>query len=350
VRKPLQAETRLPFSRSIFRVFTLRMDALRRTSRWYRGSTKPVQLTPRDLGILSLLQRYRYASTEHIHAFVGGQKNRLQERLARLYREPNCYINRPAQQRQYFNANYRPILYELDQNGERALRGRGHLDDDAAVTWLNCRRDGRTDFAHAVMVCEALASIELGVRGNPSLRFVGWPEIKARIPEAARKSKLLHCLPARISHQIKSAVQVCDKALAPDVVFGIAYEGHGARFFALECDRDSEPLRRTNLQQTSYMRKLLQYRQVLRERAYHSQWGIPNLLVLNLTTSELHMRKIVALAEELCGDIRPFLLFKAMPSLGDFAPPEPPTGRLLTEAWVRPGLADFRLDQAIERG
>jgi len=326
------------------------MDALHRTSRWHRGSTKAVQLTPRDLTILSLLQRYRYASTEHIHAFVGGQKNRLQERLARLYREPNCYVNRPAQQRQYFNANYRPILYELDRNGERALREQGRFDDDAPVTWLNCRRDGRTGFAHAVMVCEALASIELGIRGNTSLRFIGWPEIKGRIPEPARHSKLLHCLRARISRQIKGATQVCDKALAPDAVFGIAYQGHGARFFALECDRDSEPLRRSNLQQTSYTRKLLQYHQVLRERAYHAQWGLPNLLVLSLTTSELHMRKIVALAEEVCGDVRRFFLFKTMPSLGDFAPPEPPTGRLLTEAWLRPGLADFRLDQAMERG
>jgi len=309
-----------------------------------------VQLSPRDLDILSLLQRYRYASTEHVHAFVGGQKNRLQERLARLYREPNCYLNRPAQQRQYFNANYRPIIYELDHNGERALRQYGRSDDEAPISWLNCRRDGRTDFAHAVMVCEALASIELGIKSDPSLRFIGWPEIKGRIPEPARHSKLLHCLPARISHQIKGAIQVCDKALAPDAVFGIAYEGLGARFFAIECDRDSEPLRRTNLQQTSYMRKLLQYRKVLRERTYHAHWGIPSLLVLSLTTSELHMRKIVALAEELCADVRNFLLFKTMPSLGDFAPPEPPTGRLLTEAWVRPGLADFRLDRAMERG
>lgn len=326
------------------------MDAQHRTSRWHRGSTKPVQLTPRDLAILSLLQRYRYASSEHIHAFVGGQKNRLQERLARLYREPNCYLNRPSQQRQYFNANYRPLLYELDRNGEQALRSCGRWEDDSAITWLNSAREGRVDFAHAVMVCEALASIELGIKRNPALRFIDWSEIKARIPEPARHSKVLHCLPARISHQINGAVQAFDKALAPDAVFGIAYQGLGARFFALECDRDSEPLRRSNLQQTSYMRKLLQYQQVLLDRRYEAQWSVPNLLVLNLTTSELHMRKIMALAQELCALACQFLLFKTMPSLGDFARPEPPTGRLLTQAWVRAGLPDFHLDEATERG
>jgi hypothetical protein len=325
------------------------MDALNRTSRWQRGSTKPVRLTAHDLDILNVLQRYRYASTEHIHAFVGGQKNRFQERLGRLYREPNCYIDRPAQQRQYFNANYRPIIYELDRNGERALRQYGRWEDDASIAWLNRGRDGHTDFAHSVMICEALASIELGIKQNPALRFIPWPEIKARMPEQTRRSKLLHCLPVRVSYAFNGTAHVSDKALMPDAVFGIEYEGYGVRFFALECDRDNEPIRRTNLAQTSYLRKLLQYRQVFRERTYRTHWGLPNLLVVNLTTSELHMRKMMELAAELCDGGSNFLLFKTMPSLGDFARPEPPTGRLLTQAWLRPGRPSFLLEQPAER-
>jgi hypothetical protein len=309
-----------------------------------------VQLVPRDLDIFELLQRYRYASTDHIHAFVGGQKNRLQERLARLYREPNCYINRPAQQHRYFNANYRPLIYELDRNGERELRQHGRLDDDAAITWLNRGREGRPDFAHSVMICEALASIELGIRENPSLRFITWREIKARIPDPIRRSKLLHCLPVSICHNMKGQLHHSDKALMPDALFGIEYDGR-ARLFALECDRDNEPLERSNLNQTSYLRKLLQYRQVFKDRTYSTHWNLPNLLVLNLTTSDLHMRKIMALAAELFeGGSSNFLLFKTIPSLGDFAPPEKPTGRLLTEPWLRPGRPAFRIDQPTEGG
>jgi hypothetical protein len=325
------------------------MDALNRTSRWQRGSTKIARLTLRDLDILNVLQRYRYASTDHIHAFVGGQKNRFQERLGRLYREPNCYIDRPGQQRQYFNANYRPLIYELDRNGERALREYCRWDDDAPIAWLNRGREGHTDFAHSVMICEALASIELGIKQNPALRLIPWPEIKARMPKDARNSRLLHCLSVRIGHRIGGETHVSDKALTPDAVFGIEYEGYGARFFALECDRDHEPLRRTNLNQTSYLRKLLQYREVFRERVYRTHWGIPNLLVLNLTTNDLHMQKMMELAAELCDGGSNFLLFKAMPSLGDFAKPEPPTGRLLTEAWLRPGRPSFLLEQLAER-
>jgi hypothetical protein len=324
------------------------MDTLNRTSRWHRGATKKVRITPHDLGILNVLQRYRYASTEHIHAFVGVQKNRFQERLGRLYREPNCYIDRPAQQRQYFNANYRPIIYELDRNGERALREYGRWDDDAPIAWLNRGREGHTDFAHSVMICEALASIELGIRANSKLRFIPWAEIKARMPEKTRTSKLLHCLPVQISHSMKGQLHHSDRALMPDAVFGIEYEGK-ARLFALECDRDNEPLERSNLNQTSYLRKLLQYRQVIQDRTYSTHWILPNLLVLNLTTSDLHMRKIMALATELFeGGSSNFLLFKTMPSLGDFAPPEKPTGRLLTEPWLRPGRPAFRIDQPTE--
>jgi hypothetical protein len=324
------------------------MDALNRTSRWERGSTKKVRLAPRDLDILALLQRYRYLPTDYIHAFVGGQKNRFQERLGRLYREPNCYIDRPAQQRQSYDANYRPLVYELDHNGERALREYGLWDDEAPIAWLNRGREGHTDFAHSLMICEALASIELGIKANPKLRFIPWSEIKARMPEKTRGSKLLHCLPVHITHRFKGETHHSDKALMPDAVFGIEYEGK-ARFFALECDRDNEPLQRTNLNQTSYLRKLLQYRQVFKDRTYSTHWGLPNLLVLNLTTNDLHMRKIMALAEELFDGGSTFLLFKTMPSLGDFAKPEPPTGRLLTEPWLRPGREALRIDLPTER-
>ena len=81
---------------------------------------RSVRFYTEQLG-LKLLQRYRYLRADYIHAFVGGNKTRLIERLNGLYREPNCYLSRPGQQRQYFNANYRALIYELDRNGERAL-------------------------------------------------------------------------------------------------------------------------------------------------------------------------------------------------------------------------------------
>lgn len=321
-------------------------DTLNRRSRWSREGSKAAQLTARDVEIFRLLQRYRYLSADYIHAFVGGNKKRLVERLNLLQREPNFYLSRPGQQRQNYNANYRSLIYENDSRAERVLQAHGYFDPTEAVAWLNRGRESRTTFPHSVMICEALASIELGMKGKPGLRFIPWQEIHKRMPEAARASKLSHCLPVSISHTIAGKEHRSSKALMPDAVFGIEIAGAGARFFALECDRDHEPLVRSNLEQTSYLRKILQYEQAIKDKAYKSHWGLPNLLALNLTTNEFHQNKILELVRELtAGKGASYLLFNTMPSLGDFARPEPPTGRLFTQAWQRAGHPDFHLNQ-----
>jgi hypothetical protein len=103
---------------------------------------------------------------------------------------------------------------------------------------------------------------------------------------------------------------------------------------------------RSNLEQTSYLRKILQYQQVAKDKTYKTHWGLPNLLALNVTTTEFHQNKIMELVLELTsGHGASYLLFNTMPSLGDFARPEPPTGRLLTQAWKRAGHSEFSLFQ-----
>ena len=79
------------------------------------------------------------------------------------------------------------------------------------------------------MNCEALASIELGIKANPTLRFIPWAEIKARMTEKTRNSKFLHCLPMHISHRIKNEVQHSDKALVAKVRgYKVSDESHKA--------------------------------------------------------------------------------------------------------------------------
>jgi Replication-relaxation len=323
------------------------MHSPQRRSRWTREGTSLVRLTPRDVEIFSLLQRIRYLRADYIHAFIGGSRTRLLERLNALYRFPNCYLDRPGAQRRYFNANYRPLIYELDRRGEEALQEAGRFDPNQALAWVRRGREGHLTFAHSVMICEALASIELGVRTRPDLRFIPWPSILAGMPMRIRTSTLSRGLPVAIRHTIDGVSHECSKALVPDAVFGIDYVGKGRRFFALECDRDHEPLYRSNLTQTSYLRKILQYRQVMQEGVHKTHWGLPNLLVLNLTTSELHKEKMLELVRDVCGGRgNNYLLFKATPSLGDVTPPPIPGGHVLFEPWERAGFEPLNISEA----
>src|ERR1700730_10218438 len=98
-----------------------------RTCRWTRdpvideGEAVVVHPTDRDIEIFKLLARYRYLPSDYIHAFVGGSLNALCRRLNFLSRKPNLYLARPHQQRDSADANYRRLIYELDERGSRVL-------------------------------------------------------------------------------------------------------------------------------------------------------------------------------------------------------------------------------------
>jgi len=126
------------------------MDALankqRRNSRWSSdpvigGDGKPVAVYPteRDIEIFRLLVRFRYLPGDYIHAFVGGNEKALSRRLNLLSRKPNLYLARPHQQRQNADANYRRLIYQLDDRGSPEAVGpasrlrRRHTDAPAAA-------------------------------------------------------------------------------------------------------------------------------------------------------------------------------------------------------------------------
>ena len=62
-------------------------------------------------------------------------------------------------------------------------------------------------------------------------------------------------------------------------------------------------------------------------------------------TDEAAIAVVKRTLDETGGKGASYLLFNTMPSLGDFARPEPPTGRLFTQAWKRAGHPDFYLSQ-----
>ena len=319
---------------------TQRRSRMRRKSNGTR-----VELTPRDIEIFRLLDRYRYLRSTFIHAFVGGDKTKLIERLAHLYHEGR-YLDRPSEQWQGINARYQPAVYEIDRRGKEVLREHGLLADGVGAG----RHGGvQRQFAHTLMVCDILASIELATRQIPGVRFIPWTEILARAPERTRKSPAPMRLPVSISHPVSQNVarQVVEVKLTPDAVFGLEYTTAGTRsyrFFALEADRATMPVSRSTLRMTSYLRKILAYRQGAAREMYRSQYGIPNLLVLTVTTSDSHMRGIMRLLGEIAGSSTLFL-FKTAAAFGTLGTIPAPSSGLFAEPWERVGCSPLLIDR-----
>jgi len=177
-------------------------------------------------------------------------------------------------------------------------------------------------FLHALMICEALASMELAVRADGRLRFIAWPEILARAPEATRASRTPFRLPVRSGGYV-----------VPDGLLGLEYRAGDAksyRFFALEADRGTMPVVRSRPGQTSYLGKLAAYGEIIGQQAHKTHWGIPNLLVLTLMNSEARMRATLERLSKQPGDNAAFL-FKAI----DASALRTPAKQLLFEPWQR---------------
>ena len=290
---------------------------------------KRIELTARDIEIFKLLGRYRYLRSTYIHAFVGGaSETRFKERLGDLFHEG--YLDRPSQQWDFADARHMPVVHESGRAAGQALRA-GGLALEGANTLL--ADSPHRQFLHSLMICEALAALDLGTRATPSLRFIGWPEILGRAPEATRSSRAPFRVPVPSGGYLVS-----------DGLFGIEYGSGGSkayRFFALEVDRGTMPVSRSNPNQTSYLGKLAAYREVMDRQVHKSHFGIPNLLVLTLTTGEARIAEMLKRLDGQAGN-RAAFLFKA---IEDDAP-RMPMLHLLTEPWQRAGLPPLGIGES----
>lgn len=293
------------------------MTVLRRSRMRRKSTGKHLALTERDIAIFRTLARYRYLRSTYLHAFVGGaSEKRFKERLGDLFHEG--YLDRPTEQWLFADARCLPVVHELGKGGASAVGGTTEVE---AATWF--RSGPHRQFEHTLMVCEVLASIELATRRRNGVRFIPWSEILAKAPEATRS--------AAVPFHIPVATET--RGLIPDGLFGLEYTCSGKktyRFFALEVDRGTMPLLRSNKNQTSYLGKITAYREVIERLLHKTHFGIPNLLVLTVTNSDARMREIIARLDNAGSDSAAFL-FQSLnaPALTMPAP------ALLQEPWQR---------------
>ena len=289
-----------------------------------RTSTgKRIELTTRDLAIFELLERYRYLRSTFIHAFVGGaSETRFKERLGDLYHEGG-YLDRPKEQWQFANARYMPVVYECTDRSRRVLVECGRAEEERS---RESGTGGQRQFAHTLVTCEVLASIELAANTDPNLRFISAREILTKAPERTRNSSNPFRIPCGRSFDTTCVI--------PDGLFGLQYLRDGKksyRFFALEVDRATMPVVRSRKDQTSYLAKLLAYRDALANETYKTHLGLPNLLVLTVTTTVQHKENIMRAFMMNTGGSAGFL-FKTVDV------PTMPLRTILVDSWERSGL------------
>lgn len=298
-------------------------------SRWSReprlkkGQRVVVQVTDNDIKLFRFLAKYRYLQSDDIAAYMGGSADYINQRLEDLYREPYCYLNRPAQQRETANANYRPMVYELDTKGINFLRELG--DPAPSKTY-------HYNFMHALMACRIMFSVELGAR-EAGVRLIEWPEIFGKLPPETR------------AHKAPYEFIVDKRKFRADTKpFGFEFPNPRAFQFCLgiEADCGTEPIDTSDPDRSSIHSKFLLYSQFAKERMYKTQLNLPNIFIGIITTTNVRresmQRHLAHLVSE--GAIRQqeadIFRFGRFPTLVTYGPREPVTGRMFKVLITKP--------------
>jgi hypothetical protein len=307
-----------------------------RSSRWTRNPTraprKTACLSAHDIAIFSVLARYRYLPADYIHTFVGGNFKHLIHRLNVLSREPNLFLNRPPQQRANADANRRRLIYELDQRGIHLLQQHGGE--------LLQRTRPPANFAHELMVCQIMASFELGARKR-DVRLITWSQILASesLPEQTRCSLKPYSIPVRFEGTTVSIA-------ADGQPFGIARcDNHGSSYFfcpGIEADCGTEPIDTSDFERSSIFKKFTLYLAIEEQGLHRTHFGFPNFYVPFVTTNPVRLASMMRLLNRITrGAGTRFIAFKTFPAFTSFEKPLAPSGHMLTEDWQRVGYPPF---------
>lgn len=274
----------------------------------------------RHIETFKLCDRYRYVRSNFIAAYHGTSLQHRKRELGPLMKQG--YLHRPEQQKDTANYRYNARVYELTARSKAELLKYGV----EPTIWK-----GERQFWHQLMVADIVLSIELSCRTR-GLRFRHRSELLGNSPLSFQTN---------ISYRHPSGkLETYSGRLQPDDFFAI-----NDTYFALEADRENEPITRPTFQSSSYARKLLQYRDVLMRKTYKDSF--PNLIVLNVTTSVQHAANIMNYMDQVLQAKSQALLFKGVPILGSREKYPHPLTTLLDEPFDRVGHPPFIISQEV---
>lgn len=260
-----------------------------RLPRFKRSSTvAPTQLTERDRDIIRLVHQHRFLRSAQIVALLGGSFQQLLRRLQLLYHLG--FLERPRAQIDYYHkSGSRHIVYGLGNKGGTLLKqelGFGFR----RVSWGEKNRAvGRMFLEHALLVSDVMVAIELACRER-GIRLLTEKELS--LPGKSQ--------PFRWRVSLNSRLKL---GIIPDRVFALEFpnqDGTSQRaYFFLEADRGTMPVKRRNLFQTSFYRKLLAYEATWSQSIHRTRFGFHRFRVLTVTASAARVKSLVDACSQL---------------------------------------------------
>ena len=254
-----------------------------------------MQLTDRDLQLLSAVGRYRFLSSAQLAALDGGSPQNVLRCLRALF--DHGYLDRPRAQLAAMPVEGpQALVYGLAPKGARALREYGHrIKGEGDWTEKN-KRAGAIFIEHTLAVAGFMTALELCCRARSDLDLIREHEIVASAPEetrAAREPLRWVVQPQRGRNDIWSVV--------PDGLFALSFADGTASYFLFEIDRGTIPIVRNSLDHRSIARKLATYYEGWRVGRHVQQFGVKQMRVLLVTESAERVRNMLSAIDQITG-------------------------------------------------
>ena len=299
-------------------------------------SGKRTAITDNDIfGIFEPLSRHAQLTTKQIVAFDRRYESKTRNRLTKLYHEQGEWLERLSEKLRFANSLFVDEMYRLGKDAEALLQSRGIVP---AEDWVGATRIGGNStapsrilrLAHDHMASHIALDIEIGAR-SAQVGFRSHIEIISGSPARTQT------FPNPLSIAVPPIADA-PRWIEPDALFAI-----GERYFALEADMGTESI------EAVIKPKIRAYREIVASGVIDEHFGIGNLCVLFVTTSEKRVRNIMRAVESIARNGRSTMFgFACRADLGQFARAPAPDGRMFREPWRRVGCEEFRLDMLNE--
>jgi hypothetical protein len=264
------------------------------SKRFVRPAKLPeFKLSARALGLLGHVAKHRLISSDDLALLDGGSAQNVKRQLRALW--AHRYLLRPTVQlKTVAITGPLPLVYGLSNRGARLLRDHGHLID-TDIDWSeNCHRAGVAFIDHAVARSRFMAAIEMAVRSRSDVTLMEASAIVAQAPEKTQRARYPLKWTARVPDGRGGEVAA---SVISDEAFALVFDDGTASYFLVEIDRGQMPVRRNGRSReetvagkrrlrTFYMHKLAAYYHGWRQRRHVEQFGVDQVRVLTVTTSE----------------------------------------------------------------
>jgi hypothetical protein len=260
-----------------------------RRPRFRRAPEPPAfRVTDDDVVIVRQLARYRFLRSTHIAALVGRSVDRTNDRLSRLFHAG--YVDRPHAQLDYYpTAGSAPMVYALANRGVRLLIDRYGIEF-ANVDWSRKNhKAGRSFIEHQLEIVDFQVALDRATRDRDDLRLKYADEIITGMTGQPRAKRNPFALRVKLAQ--KGVAR--EIGVIPDFVFGLELRDRSNRYFMVEIDRGTMPIVRSNIEQTSFERKMLAYLTAYVTKQHEHRFGWKSFRVLTVTTDGYRMKSMM---------------------------------------------------------